>query len=75
MKIKRKIKIVDDEKFIRDNFERLVRKYGGTTIVVANREIFTEKNAIDKIRKKYPKICPFILSLPRPEFFTGHFLL
>ena len=62
-----------DEK--NDAAEELVDKYGGSTIVVANGEIFTGPDASRRARDKFPEMSPFILSLPRPEFFTGHFLL
>ena len=72
MKIKAKY---DDEKFVQDNFEKLVNEYGGQTIVIAHGEIFTNRGAAERARKKYPKTIPHLLTLPRPEFFSNHFLL
>src|SRR2546425_652352 len=73
--LKMEIKYTNDEKFVQDNFEKLVNKYGGQTIVIANSEIFTDRGAAQRARKKYPRTIPYLLTLPRPEFFANHFLL
>ena len=74
--MKNRLKInIDDKKFVHQNFEKLVDKYGGSTIVIANGEVFSGPDASRRARQKYPRLNPFVLPLPKPEFFTHHFVL
>ena len=72
MKVKKRIKIIDDGVFVTKNFEKLVNKYGGKTVILCNGEIFSNTKEAEA---KYPKLIPMILTLPSPEFFTHHFIL
>ena len=73
--MKRRTEAMNDEKFIRQSYEMLIDQYGGRTIVISNQEVFLDKNAVKTARKKYPKTIPYIVTLPRKEFFSHHFLL
>ena len=75
MKAGKRIKIIDNDAFVTKNFEKLVNKYGGKTVVLCNGEIFTGDDDIEKAKAKYPNLIPMSLSLPRPEFFENHFVL
>lgn len=75
MKAEKTTKIIDNDAFVAKNFEKLVEKYGGQTIVICNGEIFTGDDDIDKALAKYPKSIPLVFNVPRPEFFAHHFIL
>jgi len=62
--------VIDNDKFVQENFERLVRKYPRQKIVICNGEIFTGTDAVKKARQKYPKLIPLVLPVPAPEEFT-----
>ena len=73
--MKTKTKIMDNDTFVRENFEKLVDTYGGQTIVINGGEIFTGKNASQEARRRFPNSLPLIFPIPRPQFFSHHFLL
>ena len=74
-KIKKRIKFIPNDAFVTKNFEKLVNKYGGQTVILCNGEIFTGNDMSKKAELKYPKLIHMILNLPRPEFFAHHFIL
>ena len=65
-----KTKILDNDTFVRENFENLVKKYPHQRIVICQREIFTGEDAVKKAREKYPKAIPMSMPIPGPESFT-----
>ena len=67
-------KILDEDQFFTENFEKLVEIYGGRAIVICRGEIFTGENAVDEARHRFPKSIPMFIHIPRREMFP-HFLL
>ncbi|MBI3617453.1 MAG: hypothetical protein HY210_04450 [Candidatus Omnitrophica bacterium] len=61
---------LDNDSFVRENLERLVKKYPRRRIVICNGEIFTGDDAVKKARAKYPGSVPLSLPIPAPEEFT-----
>ena len=62
-------KILDNDTFVRENFEEIVEKYAHQTIVICRGEIFTGEDAVKKALKKYPKTIPLWFRVPGPENF------
>lgn len=60
----------NNDAFVRENLEELVKKYPRQRIVICNREVFTGDDAVKKARKKYPKSIPLSFPVPGPEEFT-----
>ncbi len=69
-----KRKILDNDAFVKKNFERLVKKYPRQRIVICREEIFTGATAVKEARSKYPKAIPMALPVPSREEFS-HILL
>ena len=67
---KMKVKISDNDLFVQENFEKLVRKYSRRCIVICRGEIFTGEDALKKARRKYPNHTPMVLPVPAPEEFN-----
>ena len=67
--------VVDNDKFVSENFEKLVRKYPRQCIAISNGEVFTGKHATRKARQKYPALIPKVLPVPPKGFFERGFLL
>lgn len=63
-------RIVDNDTFVRENLEKLVKKYPHKIIVINNGEIFTGENAVRRARAKYPGSTPMWLPVPGPEEFN-----
>ena len=61
---------LDNDSFVRENLERLVKKYPRQRIVICNGEIFTGENALEKAREKYSKFIPLLMPVPGPEEFN-----
>ena len=74
LKTKTLKKILDEDQFVTENFESLVEKYGGSTIIICRGEIFTGKNAMKESCRRFPRSIPMVLPIPRREMFP-HFLL
>lgn len=72
----KKIKFQDKEsEWVRQNLEKLVKKYAGKCIAISNQRVAgisdhslveAEKNA----KKKFPKKNPLSLRVPHPEDFN-----
>ena len=69
-----KARPIGNDKFVSENFEMLVEKYGHRHIVICNGEIFTGDDAIKKAREKYPKLIPLSMPVPGHEAFPHHLL-
>jgi hypothetical protein len=65
-----KVSNLDNDSFVRENLERLVKKYPRQRIVICNGEIFTGEDAAKKARRKYPKSIPLSMPVPAHEEFT-----
>ncbi len=61
---------LDNDAFVGEKLEELVKKYPRQHIIICNEEIFTGENAIQKARQKYPKLIPMSFTVPAPEEFT-----
>ncbi|MCM8779461.1 MAG: hypothetical protein NC834_06765 [Candidatus Omnitrophica bacterium] len=61
---------IDNDNFVRENFEKLVKRYPHQRIIICEGEIFTGKDAVKKARQKYPKATPMFLPVPGPEEFN-----
>ena len=68
-------KPLENDAFFAKNFEDLVHKYGGKTIVISNGEVFTGSSAVEKAEQKFPNTIPMLLTVPRKELFLNGFLL
>lgn len=69
----RKARLPKNYSWIKENFPKLVNRYGGQYVVVAGGEIFAGKSpqVLEKeAKEKYPKEIPFGMPVPRPEDFT-----
>jgi len=56
--------------YVKKNFSKLVKKYGGQYVIVAGDKIFSGKNprTLEKeASAKYPKEIPFGTPIPKPE--------
>lgn len=62
--------ILDNDLFVRENLELLVRKYPHQRIVICQGEIFTGDDAVKKARKRYRSSMPMTLPIPGPEEFN-----
>ena len=62
-------KIKNNDKFVAENLEELVKTYPHQTIVISNGKIFTGENAVKKARKRFPKIIPLSMPIPGPKAF------
>lgn len=67
---KMKRKLLDNDAFVKKNFERLVKKYPHQRIVICLEEIFTGTTAIKEAKRKYPKAIPMALPVPGHEEFS-----
>ena len=66
-----KAKIIDNDEFVRKNFDKLIEKYAHERIVICRGEIFTGEDAVLKARQKYPNVVPMSLPVPsRPELIS-----
>jgi len=63
-------KISDNDLFVQENLERLVKLYPRQRIVICQGEVFTGEDAVKKAREKYPKYIPLSLPVPGPEEFV-----
>lgn len=62
-----------DDEWIRKNFERLVDRYPGQYIAVANEELFVgpAREMVEKAaRGKHSQVIPSVMQVPRPESLT-----
>lgn len=69
---KSKIKLSPEQKWMRKNLGRLVKTRGGEFVVVAGKEGFVSlslKKALDRAKKKYPKVRPLIMEIPEEKDF------
>ena len=64
-----KLKILDNDEFVRRNFTKLIKRYPRRRIVISNGEIFTGEDAVNQARLKYPRITPLSFPVPSPEEF------
>lgn len=62
-------KILDNDRFVQENFEKLVARYPRQRIVICNGEIFTGEDAVNQARRKFPKLTPLSLPVPAAEEF------
>lgn len=65
------MKIASDQLWLKRNFKKLVEKYGGEYILIANHKVFpvNESNIIKvekELREKY-KVSPIGTPIPRKE--------
>ena len=61
-----------DDEWIRQHFEELVDRYAGQYILVAGGEVFAGNDVRRleaKARRKYPRVTPIGMPVPRPEDF------
>ena len=65
-----KYQILNNDSFIKENLEKLVKKYPRQRIVICNGEIFTGEDAVKRARERYPKAIPLSFPVPAPEEFT-----
>ena len=65
-----KRRILDNDTFVKENFENLVKKYPRQRIVISCGRIFTGKDAVKKARERYPGAVPLSLPVPGPEEFA-----
>lgn len=63
-------KILDNDLFVKENLEEIVKRYAHKRIVISNGEIFTGEDAVKKARTKYPQTIPMLLPVPGPEEFN-----
>jgi len=66
-------KRINDDEWICLHFEKLVEKYAGKYVVVAEGELFVGDDArelFNKARKKHPNVTPTGMPIPRPEDFV-----
>ena len=63
-------KILDNDLFVKENLEELVKKYAHQRIIISRGEIFTGEDAVKKARAKYPKTIPLSMPIPGPEEFV-----
>lgn len=63
-------KILDNDLFVKENFEELIKKYSHKRIVISHGEIFTGEDAVKKARLKFPKTIPLFMPVPGPEEFS-----
>lgn len=62
-----------DDQWIRENFEKLVKKHAGEYIAVADGYVSfgkTRKEAEDKLLKKVKNILPSVMQIPHQESLT-----
>jgi hypothetical protein len=69
---KRKISQSPEERWLRKNLERLVKNRAGEFVVVTGNEGFISpslKRALSKAKRKYPKVKPLIMEIPKEKDF------
>lgn len=66
--------MLDNDTFVGEKLEELVKKYPHQKIVISNGKIFTGDNAVKLARKRFPEITPLLFPVPGPEEFA-HLLL
>ena len=63
-------KVLDNDLFVKENLEELVKKYAHRIIVISRGAIFTGEDAVKKAKSKYPKYIPLVMPIPGPENFV-----
>ena len=64
-------KALDNDEFVRKNFDMLIEKYAHERVVICCGEIFTGDDAAAQARQKYPKAIPMSLPVPsRPDLIS-----
>lgn len=62
-----------DDRWIRDNFEKLIAKHAGEYIAVANGIVVfgkTRRDVEEKLRQKAINTLPSVMQIPHPESLT-----
>ena len=62
--------MLDNDKFVQENLERLVKRYPRENLIISNGEIFTGDDALKEARKKYPRTIPMFFRVPSKEEFN-----
>lgn len=67
-------RVLDNDTFVKKNFERIILKYPRQVVIVCQGELFTGSDAMEKAEEKHPGKIPMVLPVPSREQLK-HFLL
>ena len=68
-------RFLDEDKFVTQNFEWLVDRFGGKRVVICQGEVFTGRDAVDSARKRFPRATPLWMPVPTAKQLAQPFLL
>ncbi|MDE2222736.1 MAG: hypothetical protein KGK03_06670 [Candidatus Omnitrophica bacterium] len=65
---------LDNDTFVKKNFEKLILKYPRQVVIICEGELFTGKDAMEHAERKHPGKIPMVLPVPSRDQLK-HFLL